>query len=209
MKGLVRKDLKLLAKMDNRIFVIVLYAFAISIAYFGNADIYALQSTLFFSLFLGMHLMMTLTYDGMSSWKEYEMTLPLSVKQIVGSKYLSCLAVLPVSLIGTIVIYLIRWIVYHTFPADLFRISMMFAVIMPLLWCSLCLALAQWIGYMNIQYVRIMGMMLALYLLRGSNSINPGSLTSVLRYPVIIIILLFGIVALSYILCIIGYARKK
>ena len=51
MKGLVRKDLKLLAKMDNRIFVIVLYAFAISIAYFGNADIYALQSTLFFSLF--------------------------------------------------------------------------------------------------------------------------------------------------------------
>ena len=136
MKGLVRKDLKLLAKMDNRIFVIVLYAFAISIAYFGNADIYALQSTLFFSLFLGMHLMMTLTYDGMSSWKEYEMTLPLSVKQIVGSKYLSCLAVLPVSLIGTIVIYLIRWIVYHTFPADLFRISMMFAVIMPLLWCS-------------------------------------------------------------------------
>ena len=32
MKGLVRKDLKLLAKMDNRIFVIVLYAFAISIA---------------------------------------------------------------------------------------------------------------------------------------------------------------------------------
>ena len=156
-----------------------------------------------------MHLMMTLTYDGMSSWKEYEMTLPLSVKQIVGSKYLSCLAVLPVSLIGTIVIYLIRWIVYHTFPADLFRISMMFAVIMPLLWCSLCLALAQWIGYMNIQYVRIMGMMLALYLLRGSKSIDPGSLTSVLRYPVIIIILLFGIVALSYILCVIGYARKK
>ena len=40
MKGLVRKDLKLLAKMDNRIFVIVLYAFAISIAYFGKADIY-------------------------------------------------------------------------------------------------------------------------------------------------------------------------
>ena len=25
----------------------------------------------------------------MSAWKEYEMTLPLSVKQIVGSKYLS------------------------------------------------------------------------------------------------------------------------
>jgi len=34
-------------------------------------------------------------------------------------------------------------------------------------------------------------------------------LTSVLRYPVIIIILVFGIVTLSYILCVIGYARKK
>ena len=209
MKGLVRKDLKLLAKMDNRIFVIVLYTFAISIAYFGNADIYALQSTLFFSLFLGMHLMMTLTYDGMSSWKEYEMTLPLSVKQIVGSKYLSCLAVLPVSLIGTALIYLIRWIVYHTFPANFFRTSIILAVTMPILWCSLCLALAQWIGYMNIQYVRVFGIMLAIYLLRGSKSINPASLASVLRHPVIMIILLFGIVILSYILCVIGYARKK
>ena len=209
MKGLVRKDLKLLAKMDNKIFVIVLYAFAISIAFFGNADIYALQSTIFFSLFLGMHLMMTLTYDGMSAWKEYEMTLPLSVKQIVGSKYLSCLAVLPVSLIGTIVIYIIRWVVYHAFPVDFFRISIILAVIMPLLWCSLCLALAQWIGYMNIQYVRVLGMLLALYLLRGSKSIDPASLTSLLHHPVIIIILLLGIVALSYILCVIGYARKR
>ena len=209
MKGLVRKDLKLLAKMDNRIFVIVLYAFAISIAYFGNADIYALQSTLFFSLFLGMHLMMTLTYDGMSSWKEYEMTLPLSVKQIVGSKYLSCLAVLPVSLIGTIVIYLIRWIVYRTFSLDLFKISIIFSVILPLLWCSLCLVLAQWIGYMNVQYVRVLGIMLAIYLLRGSKSIDLRSLISVLYHPVIIIIILFGSVILSYILCVIGYARKK
>ena len=153
--------------------------------------------------------MMTLTYDGMSAWKEYEMTLPLSVKRIVGSKYLSCLTVLPVSLIGTIVIYLSRWIVYHTFSADLFRISIMFAVILPLLWCSLCLALAQWIGYMNIQYVRVLGMLLALYLLRGSKSIDPASLKSVLHHPVIIIILLLGIVILSYILCIIGYAKKR
>ena len=175
MKGLVRKDLKLLVKMDNRILVIVLYAFAISIAYMGRTDIYALQSTLFFSLFLGMHLMMTLTYDGMSTWKEYEMTLPLSVKQIVGSKYLSCLAILPVSLLGAIAIYLIRWIVYHTFLPDLFMVSIM----------------------------------LALYLLRGSKSIAPESITSLLQHPEIVIILLIGIIILSYILCVIGYARKK
>ena len=96
-----------------------------------------------------------------------------TVKQIVGSKYLSCLALLPVSLIGTIVIYLIRWIVYHTFSPDLFRISIILAVILPLLWCSVCLAMAQWIGYMNIQYVRILGTMLALYLLRGSKASIP------------------------------------
>lgn len=80
---------------------------------------------------------------------------------------------------------------------------------MPLLWCSLCLALAQWIGYMNIQYVRVLGMMLALYLLRGSKSIDPGSLASALHHPEIIIILLLGIVILSYFLCVTGYARKK
>ena len=137
------------------------------------------------------------------------MTLPLSVKQIVGSKYLSCLAVLPVSLIGTIVIYLIRGVVYRTFSLDLFKISIIFAVILPLLWCSLCLVLAQWIGYMNVQYVRVLGIMLAIYLLRGSKSIDLRSLISVLYHPVIIIIILFGSVILSYILCVIGYARKK
>ncbi len=52
-------------------------------------------------------------------------------------------------------------------------------------------------------------MILALYLLRGSKSIALESITLLLQHPEIIIILLFGVVILSYILCVIGYARKK
>ena len=52
-------------------------------------------------------------------------------------------------------------------------------------------------------------MLLALYLLRGSKSIDPASLTLLLHHPVIIIILLLGIVILSYILCVIGVKNEN
>lgn len=68
MKGLVFKDLLLMKKMNKKV-IFVMYFFVIAISFFGENEVYSIMSSAFFSLFIGMHLMMTMTYDGLTSWK--------------------------------------------------------------------------------------------------------------------------------------------
>lgn len=91
MKGLIFKDLLLMVKMNKKV-VCVMYVFAAAIAFLGENERYALMASVFFSLFIGMHFMMTMTYDGMSAWKQYEWTLPVSrCKIIAGNTWPACL----------------------------------------------------------------------------------------------------------------------
>lgn len=117
----------------------------------------------FFSLFIGMHLMMTMTYDGLTSWKQYELTLPMSKYQIIFSKYLTSLLLVPISIMGTVIIYIIRYVVYHNFTLSQFGFSIAIAIALPVLWCSICLAIAQWFGYMSVQYVRMICTLLVIF----------------------------------------------
>ena len=87
--------------------------------------------------------MMTMTYDGLTSWKQYELTLPLSKYQIIFSKYLTSLLLVPISIMGTVIIYIIRYVVYHNFTLSQFGFSIAIAIALPVLWCSICLAIAQ------------------------------------------------------------------
>ena len=122
MKGLVFKDLLLMKKMNKKV-IFVMYFFVIAISFFGENEVYSIMSSAFFSLFIGMHLMMTMTYDGLTSWKQYELTLPLSKYQIIFSKYLTSLLLVPISIMGTVIIYIIRYVVYHNFTLSQFGFS--------------------------------------------------------------------------------------
>ncbi|MFR7952178.1 MAG: ABC-2 transporter permease [Ruminococcus sp.] len=110
-----------------------------------------------------MHLMMTMTYDGLTSWKQYELTLPMSKYQIIFSKYLTSLLLVPISIMGTVIIYIIRYVVYHNFTLSQFGFSIAIAIALPVLWCSICLAIAQWFGYMRVQYVRMICTLLVIF----------------------------------------------
>ena len=154
MKGLVFKDLLLMKKMNKKV-IFVMYFFVIAISFFGENEVYSIMSSAFFSLFIGMHLMMTMTYDGLTSWKQYELTLPMSKYKIIFSKYLTSLLLVPISIMGTVIIYIIRYVVYHNFTLSQFGFSIAIAIALPVLWCSICLAIAQWFGYMRVQYVRM------------------------------------------------------
>ena len=154
MKGLVFKDLLLMKKMNKKV-IFVMYFFVIAISFFGENEVYSIMSSAFFSLFIGMHLMMTMTYDGLTSWKQYELTLPMSKYQIIFSKYLTSLLLVPISIMGTVIIYIIRYVVYHNFTLSQFGFSIAIAIALPVLWCSICLAIAQWFGYMSVQYLSL------------------------------------------------------
>ena len=208
MKGLVRKDLTLMLKM-NKTIILIMYLFVMAIAFLSKDEIYAITSSAFFSLFIGMHLMMTMTYDGMTSWKQYELTLPISKYKIIASKYLSSISVIPISLIGVSIIYIARYFFYHNFSFSQFGFSIVIAIILPILWCSICLAIAQWFGYMKVQYVRMIGVLLAIFILNKMPKDMNNVAIDWIEEPMLIVIAITGFIVISYFISVIGYARKN
>ena len=199
MKGLVFKDLLLMKKMNKKV-IFVMYFFVIAISFFGENEVYSIMSSAFFSLFIGMHLMMTMTYDG---------TLPLSKYQIIFSKYLTSLLLVPISIMGTVIIYIIRYVVYHNFTLSQFGFSIAIAIALPVLWCSICLAIAQWFGYMSVQYVRMICTLLVIFFVSKISKDMKYVTQNLVKNPMLIAIFALGIVVSSYFVSVIGYSRKK
>ena len=92
-----------------------MYVFSIALVFLGKDNIYALGSSAFFALIIGMHLVMTLTYDGLSHWKKYEIILPMTVFQVVGVKYILTLFCAFISIIATILIYGLHYLYSSAF----------------------------------------------------------------------------------------------
>ena len=195
MKGLVFKDLLLMKKMNKKV-IFVMYFFVIAISFFGENEVYSIMSSAFFSLFIGMHLMMTMTYDGLTSWKQYELTLPLSKYQIIFSKYLTSLLLVPISIMGTVIIYIIRYVVYHNFTLSQFGFSIAIAIALPVLWCSICLAIAQWFGYMSVQYVRMICTLLVIFFVSKISKDMKYVTQNLVKNPMLIAI--FALVAVPF-----------
>ena len=108
----------------NKKVIFVMYFFVIAISFFGENEVYSIMSSAFFSLFIGMHLMMTMTYDGLTSWKQYELTLPMSKYQIIFSKYLTSLLLVPISIMGTVIIIsFVMWFIIILHLASLVFLS--------------------------------------------------------------------------------------
>lgn len=208
MKGLVRKDLLLMLKM-NKTIILIMYLLVMVIAFLSKDEIYAIVSSAFFSLSMGIHLMMTMSYDGMTSWKQYELTLPMNKYKIIASKYLSSICLVPISVIGVSIIYIARYVIYHNFSFSQFKFSIVVAIILPVLWCSICVAIAQWFGYMKVQYIRMIGIPLIAIVLSKIPKDMYNIVMDWMKEPIRIVVGIIGIIAILYFISVIGYARKK
>ena len=95
MIGLIKKDLFTLKK---QILIVVFFAIfygALSFAEPNNYGMFAYMITLF-SIFIPMT---SLSYDERSEWNKYAITMPISRKHIVYSKYLLCVLAISASAI--------------------------------------------------------------------------------------------------------------
>ena len=87
MIGLLRKDQTLLWNTYNKNFLVVLLVYtAMMLA--SDSLIFVMYALVFLG---GMYAVSTLTLDEYSHWDTYVRTLPVTPKQIVGSKYLLAL----------------------------------------------------------------------------------------------------------------------
>ena len=115
----------------------------------------------------------------------------------------------PISIMGTVIIYIIRYVVYHNFTLSQFGFSIAIAIALPVLWCSICLAIAQWFGYMSVQYVRMICTLLVIFFVSKISKDMKYVTQNLVKNPMLIAIFALGIVVLSYFVSVIGYSRKK
>lgn len=212
MRGLIAKDVYLIVKMNKKL-LLAMYVFSIALVFLGKDNIYALGSSAFFALIIGMHLVMTLTYDGLSHWKKYEIILPMTVFQVVGVKYILTLFCAFIRIIATILIYGLHYLYSSAFSWEMLGISIFIAGIIPIIWCSCCFPLAYWFGYMNIQYVRMIGLLLLIFIFNRRNVIagieTEVMIRNIVSHPETVILFIIVFWAMSYAISILGYKRKK
>lgn len=103
MTGLMLKDLLSLRKASGR-FIIILGLYTVIFAAAGNV---AFVSTMII-LFLTMMIVNTYSFDEMSKWDYYALSLPVTKSQIVLSKYLLTLVFEFVGILVSVLVYLFK-----------------------------------------------------------------------------------------------------
>ena len=210
MKGLIYKNIVIFLKgTDKRFFLIAGGAIALLMVKTG---IYAgLLSTIMFALSIGMQSVIGFTSDEKVDWKKYELALPVNAALVVASRYISVACTLIVSLGGSVLFNFISCIVHQSFDGDVWGISAVLAVVIPLLWTGICLPLTYWFGFRSAQTMGLLVTIPLIYLIKYfEDGAGFSAMTgSVLSYAAVAGIAALVLFMISMIISMIGYNRKK
>lgn len=210
MRGLIYKDFYLFLKsIDKRLIIIAIPAITILIM---NMGIYAgLMTSIMLSITIGMQNIISFASDENVNWRRYQLALPISGCSIVASKYISVICTLAFSLAGSVVFSLMSSIFYGSFEINLFGLSIITAIILPLACTGICLPLTYWFGFRSAQTIGVLFVVPIFYFIKyfedglGFSAI-PASTQSYLLIAGIITIVLFIV---SFAISVLGYSRKN
>lgn len=210
MRGLIYKDFYLFLKsIDKKLIIIAIPAITILIM---NTGIYAgLMTSVMLSITIGMQNIISFASDENVNWRRYQLALPISGCSIVASKYISVICTLAFSLAGSVVFSLMSSIFYGSFEINLFGLSIITAIILPLACTGICLPLTYWFGFRSAQTIGVLFVVPIFYFIKyfedglGFSAI-PASTQSYLLIACIITIVLF---ILSFAISVLGYSRKN
>lgn len=149
-KGLIYKEISLFYKsIDKKLLFIAGAAIILLIC---NAGPYAgMLSSVMLSITIGMQHIMCFTVDERAGWKKYQLAMPVNGFHVVAGKYLSVLCTLSVSLAGSILLNLLPGIFFRSFDWNIWKLSILSAVVIPLVWTGVCLPMTYWFGFQSAQ----------------------------------------------------------
>lgn len=210
MRGLIYKDFYLFLKsIDKKLIIIAIPAITILIM---NMGIYAgLMTSIMLSITIGMQNIISFASDENVNWRRYQLALPISGCSIVASKYISVICTLAFSLAGSVVFSLMSSIFYGSFEINLFGLSIITAIILPLACTGISLPLTYWFGFRSAQTIGVLFVVPIFYFIKyfedglGFSAI-PASTQSYLLIAGIITIVLFIV---SFAISVLGYSRKN
>lgn len=210
MRGLIYKDISLFFKnIGKKEAFLVLILTVLLFIRAGN--IAGLFVSILFSMAVGIQHILNFSADEQHDWKKYQLTLPVSNHQVVLSKYISVILTLSISLFMSFLFSVLTGIFVHHFDYDLLALSMVMAVIIPLIWTGIHLPFVYWFGLRSAQFI---GVLIIFPYVRFLSYLEDGSgimdFTVLTNMQILFIIVLgFFIFGLSYVLSLYGYARRK
>lgn len=210
MRGLIYKDIVIFFRSIDK--SLILIAFGAIILLMFNTGIYAgLLASIMLAITIGMQNTTSFASDEKASWKKYQLAMPINGFSIVVSKYASVICTLAVSLLGSILFNFLSSIIFRNFDFAIWLISFASAVIIPLIWTGICLPLTYWFGFHSAQIIRLIIIIPVFYFIKYFEdglgfSFMVSSLYSYIMSACILTVILF---AISMVISVIGYERKK
>ncbi len=208
MRGLIYKDIQLFFRsIDKKLILISAAAIALLLA---KAGIYGgLMGSIMLAMTVSMQDIMTFATDEKVDWKKYQKALPISNISVVVSKYLSVLATLAVSILGSVVFSLTSCLIHREFDIVLLGLSILSAIVVPLIWTGICLPLTFWFGFRSAQTMGLIIIIPIFYMIKFFED-GPGLSalpTSASAYLLWICIAGVAVYLISIVVSLLGYSK--
>ena len=210
MKGLIYKDFSMFFKSIDKKMIFIAVA-AVALLLIKAGDYSGLLATIMFAMTIGIQNVMSFASDEQVKWKKYQLTMPISSCYTVGSKYISVLLTVALSIVASIVFYFASGVIHQNFDGTLLGLSISVAIIIPLIWTAICLPLTYWLGFHSAQTMGILVVVPIFYLVKYFED-GPGfiSLTDTMStYVLMGFLIAIALFIISYIASVLGYLRKK
>ncbi len=210
MRGLIYKDVQLFCRsVDKKLILITVVAIALLLAKAGAYG--GLMGSIMLAMTVSMQNIMTFATDEKVDWKKYQKALPISNLSVIASKYLSVLITLVVSVLGSVVFSLASCMIHGKFDIMLLGLSVLSAVVVPLIWTGICLPLTFWFGFRSAQTMGLIVVIPTFYMIKFFED-GPGISklpASISTYLLWICIVAVSIFLLSIVTSLLGYSKKK
>lgn len=210
MKGLIYKDIAIFFKSIDKKMVLIA-AGAIILLMF-NTGVYAgLFASGMLAMTIGMQNVMSFASDEKANWKKYQLAMPVSAVSVVTSKYISTVATLAVSLVGSVLFNLLSSAAFRKFDLIIWGVSMAASVIVPLLWTGISLPLTYWFGFRSAQTMGLIAVIPMFYFIKYfEDGAGFSAMTnSMFSYAVVTGVVAVVLFILSMMISVIGYSRKE
>ena len=209
MRGLIYKDVQLFFRsIDKKLILIAAVAIALLLT---KAGVYGgLMGSIMLAMTVSMQNIMTFATDEKVDWKKYQKARPISNISVIASKYLSVLITLVVSVFGSVVFSLASCLIHAEFDVMLLGLSVMSAIIVPLIWTGICLPLTFWFGFRSAQTMGLIVVIPIFYMIKFFEdgpglSVLPASISTYLLWICIAAVVIF---LLSIAISLWGYSKK-
>lgn len=210
MRGLIYKDIQLFFRsIEKKLILIAVVAIALLLA---KAGIYGgLMGSIMLSMTISMQNIMVFSVDEKVDWKKYQKALPISNISVIVSKYLSVLITLIISIVGSVLISLASCMIHGKFDIVLLGLSVLSAVVVPLIWTGICLPLTFWLGFRSAQTMGLIVVIPIFYAIKFFED-GPGLSalsSSILTYSLCLCVVAIVIFLFSILISLWGYSKKN